>query len=105
MSESTVTHVRERRRFEITVDGKVAGFLAYREEAGVLAVTHTEVDPAYEGRGLGSVLVAGALEAIDAEGRQVLPYCPFVQRYLTQHPAHVGLVPVDQRARFGLKSA
>ena len=39
-------------RFEIFVDGSVAGFVAYRGEGGALVLTHTEVDDDYEGQGL-----------------------------------------------------
>src|SRR5690606_30405131 len=60
-SASTVTVTDEGDRFEArTDDGTVAGFAAYERTPGTVIFTHTEVDPAFEGRGVGSALAAGA---------------------------------------------
>src|SRR3954462_2858593 len=53
----------EARRFEVLVDGEVAGFAEYRATTSSTAVTHTVIDPGFDGRGLGSVLARGALDA------------------------------------------
>ena len=101
-------------RFEVLVDGDVAGFAAYRLENGVdgtdgtdgtdrtVAFLHTVVDDAYEGRGLGSRLVREALRQVADRGAAVLPYCPFVRDYLHRHPELADLVPADRHAEFGL---
>lgn len=89
-------------RFEITVDGKLAGFTVYREKPGIRAFIHTEVDPAHEGEGLGGKLVTAALDASRAAGEDVLPFCPFVNHFIATHPDYLDLVPPDQRAKFGL---
>src|SRR4051794_7669100 len=52
-----VADVAERERYEITVDGELAGFAEYRGHGDTRAMTHTEVLPAFEGRGLGGHLV------------------------------------------------
>jgi predicted GNAT family acetyltransferase len=94
------------RRFEVQVDGAVAGFATYEwqgaGDAGVLVLPHTEIDPAFEGRGLGSVLARGALQAARDAGASVVPLCPFIRRYIERHPEQLDLVPADQRERFGL---
>jgi predicted GNAT family acetyltransferase len=51
-----IRDVPERHRYELTVDGAVAGISIYRLGDGVMVFEHTEVDEAYEGRGLGSRL-------------------------------------------------
>jgi predicted GNAT family acetyltransferase len=89
-------------RFEITVDDELAGWVDYRVEGDVYALPHTRVLPAFEGQGVGSRLVVGALEQIAERGGQVLPYCPFVPKVIRDHPEHRDLVPEDQRAVFGL---
>lgn len=89
-------------RFDITVAGEPAGHAAYQRDGDTIEFTHTEIDPKFEGRGLGSRLVREALEAARASGLAVLPYCPFVRGYIQRHPEYVDLVPVDQRPRFGL---
>ncbi|MEU6426555.1 GNAT family N-acetyltransferase [Microbispora sp. NPDC046973] len=101
-SEPQVADNPEASRFEITVDGALAGFADYRLNGPRISFTHTEIDPAFEGRGLGSTLVRAALDAARDAGLSVLPFCPFVKRYIERHPDYLDLVPADQRARFSL---
>jgi predicted GNAT family acetyltransferase len=86
-------------RFEVLVDGAVA---RYRLEGDDVAFLHTEVDGAYEGRGLGSRLVREALRQVADRGAGVLPYCPFVRSYLQEHHDLAALVPAGRRAEFDL---
>lgn len=73
-------------RYEIRVDGTVAGFTEFAPDArGRLVFPHTEIDPAFGGRGLGSQLVGGALADAAARGETVVPVCPFVVSYLKKH--------------------
>src|SRR4029077_15722813 len=64
----TVPDVSHRRRFEIAVDGAVAGFAEYRRRPGVISLTHTEIDPAHKDQGLGTPLVKTALDTARAQG-------------------------------------
>ncbi len=107
-AEPTVVDVPEESRFEIRVDGRLAGFAEYRTKPGgahpgLLVFTHTEVDEAFEGRGLGSVLVRAALGSARERGLPVRPDCPFVRAYVARHPdQYLDLVPDDLRPRLGL---
>ena len=92
-------------RFEVLVDGEVAGFAEYRRTKSAVAFTHTVIDPAFEGRGLGSVLARGALDAAREAGSPVLPFCPFIRGYIRRHPAYLDLVPDERRAEFELAPA
>lgn len=81
MSEHTETQVTENaeaRRFEAHIDGALAGFADYRDDEAVRSFVHTEVDPSFGGRGVGSTLVDEALRATIAEGKQIRPICSFV---------------------------
>jgi predicted GNAT family acetyltransferase len=89
-------------RFEITVDGELAGYLDYREHQGEYALPHTRVLPQFEGHGIGSQLVVEALQMIRERRGTVLPYCPFVPKVMRDHPELIDLVPEDQRSTFGL---
>ena len=88
----TVTDHPNELRYEIEVDGELAGFLLYRVEPGVLELVHTDVDPKWEGKGVGGALVKGALEDIRARDLKIRPYCPFVRAYLRRHPEYEDLV-------------
>ena len=103
MAPPTVTDASDRRRFEIAVDGAVVGFADYRRRPGVIAFTHTEIDPARKGEGLGTRLVKTALDTARAEGLAVLPYCPFVQGFIDRHREYLDLVPAERRAKFALE--
>jgi uncharacterized protein len=89
---TTVERNDARKRYEVMVDGEVGGFLMYRPSTdGRVILPHTEVDPAYKGQGLGSILAAGALADLARRGDVVVPTCPFVAHYLTDHDV-AGLV-------------
>jgi hypothetical protein len=90
-------------RFEILVDGEVAGFTDYHDRGNRRAFTHTETEAGYEGHGLASMLVAALIDDARAKGLAVLPYCPFVRDYIEHHrDDYVDLVPAEERAKFGL---
>ncbi len=73
-------------RYEIRQGDTVAGFTLFRpDEHGRLVFPHTEIDPAFAGRGLGSVLVEGALTDAAARGETIVPVCPFVVKYVQTH--------------------
>ena len=85
-------------RFEIHDDGKLAGFAQYVRRPGRIFFVHTEIDPAFEGRGLGSQLAAGALAATRGTGERVVPLCPFIAQYIERHPEYGDLVDHDLMA-------
>jgi uncharacterized protein len=101
-ADATVVDDPDAGRFEVVVGEDVAGFARYRRSDGAVAFTHTEIDPAFESRGLGSLLARRALDAVRAAGHPVLPYCPFIRDYIARHPAYLDLVPADRRGEFDL---
>jgi uncharacterized protein len=72
-------------RFELDVDGHTA-VSYYKLAPGVITFTHTEVPQELSGRGIGSRLARGALEAARAQGLKVVATCPFVSAYIGKHP-------------------
>lgn len=90
--ELRVIDSRSARRYELQLGEEVVGFVAYHPQNGSLVLVHTEVNPAFEDRGFGSRLVAGALEDIRARGLSVVPVCPFVSSYLGRHPEDADIV-------------
>ena len=100
-----VVHDADRHRYEIQVDGQLAGFTAYEPQGKTLAFVHTEIDDHFEGRGLGSQLIAAALDDVRRQQLGVLPYCPFVRSFVASHPDYRDLVPENRRSVFGLVDA
>jgi predicted GNAT family acetyltransferase len=93
-----VVHRPAEHRYELMVGGVNAGELVYRERGDdVLAFLHTGVDPTRRRRGLGSSLVAGALDDARERGLRVVPVCPFVEVYVQQHPEYADLLAGDPR--------
>ena len=90
MENLKVTDNKEKERFEIDLDGKTA-LIDYSEQNGVVAMTHTEVPPEFEGKGVGSQLVKGALEIVKNDGKRVRPLCTFVAAYIERHPEYQSL--------------
>jgi predicted GNAT family acetyltransferase len=80
---------REELRYELVRGAEVLGFLLYRiEPDGAVVLVHTDVEPAYEGQGLGSVLVKGALDDLREREVRAIPLCPFVRAYIRRHPEY-----------------
>ena len=55
-------------------------------DRGLIAFIHTEIDPRFEGHGLASQLIAAVLDEARAAGVSVLPFCPFVNGFISRHP-------------------
>lgn len=82
----TVTQDAERDRFEAVTDsGEVAGVAAYRTRGDRVIFTHTVVREQFEGHGVGSTLVAHALDAVRDAGAKAVAVCPFVQAFVARH--------------------
>jgi predicted GNAT family acetyltransferase len=89
-------------RYEIRVDGELAGFTEYHVHGGVMAFIHTEIDPAFSGRGLASQLIQWALDDARRQGVTVQPFCTFVRKFISEHDDYLDLVRESERERFGL---
>jgi predicted GNAT family acetyltransferase len=89
---TTVSDAPERSRFEISVDGALAGFAVYRLAPGRITFVHTEIDDAYAGRGLGGKLARAALDEVRGRGLAVKPDCPFIAGWIAKHADYTDLV-------------
>ena len=96
-ADAVVVQVPEQSRYELRLDGRVVGVLAYHRRPGRVAFTHTNVARACEGRGFASRMVAQALEDARREGLEVAPLCPFVRHYIDKHPEYQALVASGHR--------
>ena len=80
-----VTNNEAQQRYELDVGGDLA-VAAYRRQGNVVTFTHMEVPQALEGIGIGTRLIAAALEDVRQRGLRIVPECPFVASYVARHP-------------------
>lgn len=90
-------------RYEIIVDGQVAGASSYELDPDRIVFTHTVVDDAHAGQGLGRQLVAGLLADVEQRGLAVVPLCPYVRKVIAEDTSRYRhLVPEHLWKSFGL---
>jgi predicted GNAT family acetyltransferase len=92
VSDPAITDRPDQEHYEISVDGTRAGLAAYEIEGDVITFTHTEIDDAYEGQGLGGKLARYALDDARLRGLRVRPRCPFIRSWIRRHPDYQDLV-------------
>ena len=89
-------------RFEIFLDGTLAGFVTYDLDDKTYALPHTEVFAQYGGHGVGTALVVETLTQIRRMGGKALPYCSFIPKVIRDHPELIDVVPAEAQPQFGL---
>ena len=92
----------DQERFEILADGEFAGFVQYRLHDGEIAFTHAQTHGRFRDLGFAGRLVQSSLDSARERHLAVLPYCPFVRNWITEHPEYANLVPPDRPPQFGL---
>lgn len=85
MTDITVTRNDEASRYEIRSGETLAGFAEFERRPGEIRFTHTEVDPAFRGKGLAGRLAGDALADAATSGDTIAPYCPYIAEYLETH--------------------
>ena len=92
MSDIEVKDDAAQHRFELLVDGEVAGLAAYRLREGAVIVTHSEVDRRFRGQGLANELARRTLDQIRERDLRVVPLCQVFSQYVEKHPEYLDLV-------------
>ena len=100
MGVATLQNNVDGHRYEIHVDGVLAGFAEYNLLEGAVLFTHTEILPAFEGQGPGSKLARYALDDVRAKGVWAIPVCKFIAGYIHKHPEYIDLVKPEVRRAF-----
>jgi predicted GNAT family acetyltransferase len=67
-------------KFYIEENGKRAARMTYVVDSeGRLVVEHTYVEPEFEGKGLGKILVRTVVEYVRTHGLELVPVCPYTK--------------------------
>lgn len=84
--------VRREGDFAVLVDGNPVGLTAFADRDGARIFYHTEVDDAFGGRGLATIVIAEALAATRGDGLRIVPVCPTVAAYVKKHDEYADVV-------------
>ena len=86
-----IEHLTERGRFQAIVEGMPC-VCDYRLAGGVMTITHTEVPPRLEGRGIAAELVAASLAYAREAGLKVRPLCSYARTFMQRHQENSDLL-------------
>ncbi|ORV88586.1 GNAT family N-acetyltransferase [Mycolicibacterium iranicum] len=84
--------IAESDRFSISVDGQKVGFTEFIDVGDQRIFPHTEVDDAFGGRGLATILIKEALDKTRAEGMRIVAVCSMVAAFIDKHPDYADAV-------------
>ena len=90
----------DQHRYEAMIGGELAGLCEYNLLTDAIMFTHTEVMPAFEGKGVGSALAKHVLDAAREKGLHVIPVCQFIAAYIRKHRDYADLVRADVQRAF-----
>lgn len=82
-----IADVAAARRYEARIDGELAGWVDYGRVRNRLVAVHTEVIPAFGGRGIGKALVRHVIADARAGGFTITPRCPLFAAHFERNPA------------------
>lgn len=89
---SILQHLPGQTRYVFQSDGVDVGLTDYRLIGHDIHITHTEIDPALRGGGLGAEMVQAVLDTIrSSTDHRVVAECPFVVAWLRHHPDYQDL--------------
>lgn len=87
-----LTHDETAHRFELRIDGELAGYSEYRERDGVRDFDHTVTLPEFRGRGVAGQVTTFALDDTRDAGATVVASCSYVDHFIATHEAYQDLL-------------
>lgn len=103
----SIVPIPEHSEFELLDGDARIGYAKYERADTTIVFTHTVVESAYEGMGLGSRLARHVLDDAVANGLRIVPECSFIFAYLRRHheyDAHVDWPDANPAATGGLEA-
>ncbi|WP_374461672.1 GNAT family N-acetyltransferase [Chryseobacterium taeanense] len=72
--------------FEAFIDGNYAGLMTYTWAGDDrFIIDHTEVEEAYNGKGVGKEMLLSAVDFARENGKTIIPLCPFAKATFQKH--------------------
>ncbi|WP_161896184.1 GNAT family N-acetyltransferase [Gordonia spumicola] len=91
--EPELRHNPDRDRYELWSGDELIGLAGYeRTTGGDVVVLHTVVTERFGKAGFARLLTVRLLDALDAEGRQVVPVCTYLQKFIERFPQYERMV-------------
>lgn len=91
MEPLPIVNNEHRHRFETRIGDEYA-YMDYRWYQGDIALMHTFVPESARGQGVSGRLAEFVLRFVREQGLRMLVYCPYVAKYLKEHPEYADLV-------------
>ena len=79
------------KRFELTLEGKLAQLDYVERENNLVVFTHTFVPPELRGQNVAARLTKYALDDARRQGRKVVPQCTYVATYMERNKEYADL--------------
>lgn len=79
-------------RFEAKMPDDEVAKIEYRWLKGSMVLMHTFVPPSGREKGVGSELVKYVLDYARDQHLKIIVYCPFVKKYMDEHPGYEDLL-------------
>lgn len=90
--EYKIAHNIEEHQIEALIDSRKIGLIDYNQNNNTIYITHTEVDPTYEGQGIAGQMTKVILKYADDNSLKVVPICPYTKIYIDRHPEYQHLL-------------
>ncbi len=93
-----VIHNPDLTRYELWLGDEKIGHADYLDVEGVWHFTHTEVDPAHQGKNYAAILMRECFKDIEShQYAKVWPVSPYVVKFMQRHPETESLLakPLD----------
>ena len=97
-----VINNEDQHRFEVQLDGEYA-FIEYRYYKGDIAFMHTTVPEVCRGKGIAAAMAVVALNFAKDRHLKIMLYCPYVSKYVKEHPEYYTLVDTSYHPSFGVQ--
>jgi predicted GNAT family acetyltransferase len=85
IENTEVVNNEKAHQFEIKLNDKMA-FIPYNVKEDMIELFHTEVPDEFSGQGFGTKLALCALNYAKDHRLQIILYCPFIIKYIKEHP-------------------